>query len=257
MNYVDSHCHLNSQELRETIQQELQLCQEAGVKRLMVVGCDLADSQEALEMRQRSGAVELYAAVGIHPHEARKAANGLPQALKDLAASEAVSAVGEIGLDYHYDFSPRPVQRQVLEEQLQLARSLDKPVIFHLREAYDDFWTILQGLEPKKAVLHCFSGTLADAKKALDRGWYLGITGVITFAKAQDFRDLVAQIPLESLICETDSPWLAPKPYRGKINRPSWVPLVYRALAEVKGLPLQQVTSQLWLNCADLFRWEA
>ncbi len=257
MNYVDSHCHLNSPELRGTIGEELQRCQEAGVERLMVVGSTLADSQEALALRGRSGPVELYAAAGIHPHEAKDASGGLPEELKVLAASEGVSAIGEIGLDYHYDLSPREVQRQVLEEQLHLARSLDKPVIFHVREAFGDFWEIVSRAEPKKAVLHCFSGDLEDAKKALERGWYLGITGVVTFTKAQPFRDLVAQIPLGSLICETDSPWMAPKPYRGKVNRPSWVPLVYQRLAEVKQVPLEDLIAQAWRNCGDLFGWEA
>lgn len=255
MNYADSHCHLNSPELRSDIPAELERCRHCGVEKLMLVGSTLADSLEAFNLCRQYPEYGLYCSAGIHPHEVQDVASGLPQPMKDLIANPQVKALGEIGLDYHYDISPRDLQLQILEEQLHLAVKLDKTVIFHVREAYDDFWKLIERVSPPKAVLHCFSGTQEDAKRALDRGWYIGVTGVITFVHAEEFRDVIAKVPLESLLCETDSPWMSPVPFRGTVNRPSRVMLVYKKLAEVKKMSLERVVSQIWENCGKFFNW--
>lgn len=257
MKYLDSHCHLNSEELRHQVPQELQLCRDAGVAAMVVVGTTLDDSCEAVELSRQWKDFGLRAACGIHPHDSAKVPADWEGQLKELMVLPEVCALGEIGLDYYYDFSPRDVQRRVLSRQLELAHELDSPVIFHVRDAFDDFWSVIdQGPAPRRAVLHCFGGTLDDALKGIERGWFIGVTGVVTFAKADEFRSIVAQIPVESLLCETDCPWMAPVPYRGKTNRPSWVVQVYQRVAQVKGLALDDLTRQLWLNGQNLFGLE-
>ena len=257
MDYIDSHCHFNSPELRGDIPEELERCRVAGVGRMAEIGSNLADSEEAVEICRKFPSYGLFPVVGIHPHDAKDAAGGLPERLLELAALPEVRAWGEIGLDYHYDLSPRDVQRRVLAQQLEAAARMDKPVVFHVREAYDDFWPIIeQAGAPKKAVLHCFSGAREDAEKALGLGWKIGVTGVITFARAEEFRAVIKEIPLESLLCETDSPWMAPVPFRGSVNVPSRVPLVYAKLAQVKESDLEYLKAQIWRNCFDFYGLE-
>lgn len=257
MNYIDSHCHFNSPELRDFIPEELERCRAAGIERMAVIGGNLADSEEAVEICRRYEGYGLFPVVGIHPHDSKDAAEGLPERLLELAALPEVRAWGEIGLDYHYDLSPREVQRRVLAQQLRAAAGIGRPVVFHVREAYSDFWPIIETEgAPQKAVLHCFSGTADDARRALDFGWKIGVTGVITFARADEFRAVVKEIPLESLLCETDSPWMAPTPYRGTVNVPSRVPLVYAKLAQVKNVSLEDLKKQIWHNCSEFYGLE-
>lgn len=254
MKYFDTHCHFNSPELRADIAKELEQCRAAGVERMAVIGSTLEDSEEAVKISREYCQYGLFPVVGIHPHEAKDAADGLPQRLFELARLPQVRAWGEIGLDYYYDLSPRDVQLRVLEQQLLAAAEVGLPVVFHVREAYDDFWSVINRVgAPRKAVLHCFSGTIDDARRALDYGWKIGVTGVVTFARADEFRTLLAQIPAASLLCETDSPWMSPVPFRGKVNVPSRVPFVYARLAQVKGMELEAFAEQVWRTACDFY----
>lgn len=256
--YADSHCHLNSPELRGQVGAVLGRAQEVGVARMAVIGSTLADSAEAVQICRRYRSCGVFPVVGIHPHEVKDMpAGGLPQKLLDMAALPEVKAWGEIGLDYYYDLSPRAAQLEKLAQQLEAAKALDKPVVFHVRDAYSDFWPLMTpSRAPEKAELHCFTGTLDDARKALDRGWKIGVTGMVTFAKAENIRAVVRELPLQSILCETDSPWMSPKPFRGLINEPSRVPLVYRKVAEVKGADLDELIVQVWRNNAEFFGLE-
>lgn len=257
MKFIDSHCHLNSPELRESVPAELERAQAAGVLRMAVVGSTLADSLEAVNICRRYRTAGLFPVVGIHPHEVKEMNGAVAPELMELEKLPEVKAWGEIGLDYYYDLSPREMQIQMLAVQLEAAKTLNKPVVFHVRDAYSDFWPLMTpGRVPEKAELHCFTGTPDDARRALDLGWKFGVTGMITFKKAGEIRDVVKQLPVSSLLCETDSPWMAPVPYRGTVNEPSRVPLVYQKLAEIKGLPAEELAEQIWQNNIEFFGLE-
>ncbi|PIE54169.1 MAG: hydrolase TatD [Dethiosulfovibrio peptidovorans] len=255
--YIDGHCHLNSEEFETDLLLHLDRARAAGVGRMLVVGTDEASSWKALEMARTYGERGVWAAVGVHPHDALSVAQGLPRSLWDLASCSDVCAVGEIGLDYHYEYSPRSIQREVLIEQLEWAREVDRPVVFHVREAFDDFFAILRDNPVSRAggVVHCFTGTWTQAKACLDLGLYLGFGGMITFKKADNLRSCLAGAPLDRIILETDSPWLAPVPYRGKLNTPAFMPLIYGAAAQVTGHSEETVVRAVWDNAMDLYGW--
>lgn len=257
MRFIDSHCHLNSPELRDDVQGALERAHAVGVDVMALIGSTLADSHEAVDICRRWPGQGLFAVTGVHPHEVKDLNSELPDELLKLAAAPEVRAWGEIGLDYYYDLSPRNVQIDMLVKQLEAAKALDMPVVFHMRDAYEDFWPLMTPERvPEKAELHCFTGSPEDARRALDLGWYFGVTGMITFKKSAELRDVVKALPVESLLCETDSPWLSPVPFRGKVNEPSRVPLIYSALAELKGLSVEDLAAQVWQNNRDFFSLE-
>ena len=254
MRYTDSHCHFNSPELRGTTRECLLRARDAGVARMAVIGTTLDDSEEAVEICRSDAEFGLFPVVGIHPHEVKDYGGEIPPRLLELAALPEVRAWGEIGLDYYYDISPRDEQINLLALQLEAAKDLRKPVVFHVRDGYDDFWRVMtSGRTPEKAELHCFSGNLDDARRGLDLGWKFGITGVVTFKKAEELREIVKFLPLESLLCETDSPYMSPVPFRGKTNEPSRVPLIYAKIAEIKGISVEETAERIWKNNAELF----
>ncbi|MGI6076406.1 MAG: TatD family hydrolase [Pyramidobacter sp.] len=255
--FIDCHCHLNSPELREGIPAALERGRAAGVTRMAVVGSTLADSLEAVEICRRYPSAGLFAVTGVHPHEVSEMNGVISPQLLEAAELPEVKAWGEIGLDYYYDLSPRPLQIRMLALQLEAAKAMDVPVVFHVRDAYDDFWPLMTSdRAPEKAELHCFTGSMEDARKALNRGWKLGVTGMITFKRADEIRDVIARLPVDALLCETDAPWMSPVPFRGKINEPSRVPLIYKKLAEIKGLPLDELTCRVNRSAVEFFGLE-
>jgi len=234
MTWVDSHCHLPAAEAEDLVAE----AGAAGVGTMVTVGCDRATSLEALELATRLPGV--YATVGLHPHEAKHGVATVAD-LFDGDGARPV-AVGECGLDFHYDHSPRDDQRAAFAEQIRLAHRLALPLIIHTREAWDDTFAILdtEGV-PARTVFHCFTGGPDEARRCLDRGALVSFSGIVTFPGAQDVRDAAALVPLERTLVETDSPYLAPVPNRGKRNRPAWVPLVGACLAEVHGVEVELV----------------
>ena len=240
---------------------------EAGVCRVLLAACDEASSYEVLNIARTAGVsgVELWAAAGVHPHEASGVSGGLPEELTDLGSNSLVVAIGEMGLDYYYDNSPRDVQADVFEEQLEWARRVDKPVIVHLRnaaereqgDAYRDATAILKGHRGVRGVIHCFSGDKSDAKAALDLGFYISFAGPLTYPKAQELRDVAAYVPEDRVLCETDAPYLAPQSHRGRRNEPAYVRCVYERLAEVRGVPLEELAPLIWRNSERLFTAQA
>ncbi|WP_085544305.1 TatD family hydrolase [Dethiosulfovibrio salsuginis] len=255
--YIDGHCHLNSPELREDVQLHVDKAVEAGVGRMLVVGSDEESSWEAVDMASRFSPQGVRASVGIHPHEAGRYPDGIPSDLLAMADRKEVFAVGEIGLDYHYDHSPRSVQREVMAAQIGWAKVKNLPVVFHVREAFADFFSLINDnpLGDAGGVVHCFSGSWSEAKMCLDLGLYLGFGGMITFKSAQEVRECLSSSPMDRIILETDSPWLAPVPYRGKTNTPSMMPLIYRAASDITGRTLSSVAQSVWQNGKDLYRW--
>ena len=232
MTLVDSHCHLNDPKFDEDRDAVIERALAAGVETMMVI-----DAPEFA-----AGYPFLYATIGVHPHEAAKATEETFARMRDLAAHPKVLAIGEIGLDYHYDFSPRDVQHRVFERQLEIAAEFRKPVVIHTREAWEDTLAHMPTL-PNGGVMHCFTGTAEQAQQALERGFHLGFGGVLTFPKADELRAAARITPDDRLLVETDCPYLAPVPYRGKRNEPAFVVETARRLAEVRGITLEALAA--------------
>ncbi|MGZ4729328.1 MAG: TatD family hydrolase [Acidimicrobiales bacterium] len=244
--WTDTHCHLPAgADAAEPIAE----ARAAGVTRLITVGTDVERSRQAIAVASAHPGV--WATAGVHPHDA---AGGLDGLVELLGAPEVV-AVGECGLDYHYDHSPRDAQRQVFAEQIALAFEHDLALVIHTREAWDDTFDILaaEGVPPR-TVFHCFTGGPTEAGKGLDLGIRISFSGIITFKTADDLRAAAAACPLDRLLVETDSPYLAPVPHRGRPNRPALVPLVGAAVAAAKGIDVAEVADASWRSATQLYR---
>lgn len=242
--WVDSHCHIHDGPDPDAAVAE---AAAAGVGLLVAVGTDVRTSQLAVDLAGRHDGV--VATAGIHPHDAAGGIEGLAELLGD----GQVVAVGECGLDYHYDHSPRSVQREVFEAQVGEARQQGLALVVHTREAWDDTFAILREA-PERTVLHCFTGGADEARRALDAGFTLSFSGIVSFKGAADVRAAAALCPLDRLLVETDSPYLAPVPHRGKANRPAWVPLVGEAVAAAKGVAVGEVEAASTANAERVFR---
>lgn len=256
---IDSHCHLAGDEFVDDLQAVVERARMAGVQRALVILAADDEQEIARTPRVREVWPGIRFAVGIHPHAAHRFADDPERAAAVVAARLTmadVCAIGEIGLDYHYDFSPRDVQHGVFRAQLRLARTHGLPVILHVREAEEDTLRILaeegagSGL---RGVFHCFTGDTAAATRALATGFHLSIPGIVTFPKAAALRDAVPAIPDERLLIETDSPYLAPIPHRGKRNEPAFVARTFDAVATARGLTPDALASLLIGNFDELF----
>lgn len=258
--WTDSHCHVQSADDSSAL---LGRAAAAGVQRVVVVGTDEATSRAGVAMSaELSGVgappVEIWSTVGLHPHDASEGVEAVSSYLAELASSGLsrgrVVAVGECGLDYHYDYSPRDDQRNVFATQIGLAHQHSMALVIHTREAWDDTFAILdrEGLPPR-VVFHCFTGGVEEAKECLDRGAYLSFSGIVTFPSATELREAARMCPLRSIMVETDSPFLTPVPHRGKPNEPAFVPLVGRAIAQLKSIDVAEVAQATSANAAVVF----
>ena len=239
--WTDDHCHLPSDvgEAAKVVEDAV----AAGVTRMITIGTTLDDSAAAIALAAELEGV--WATVGLHPHEATDGLDGL----ESLLAEPNVVAVGECGLDYHYDHSPRDVQRDVFARQIALAHRHDLALVIHTRNAWDDTFALLdQNRVPPRTVFHCFSGGTEEARRALDVGAYLSFSGIVTFPKADDVRAAAALCPTDRLLVETDSPYLTPVPHRGTPNRPALVTLVGEAIGNLKGVSAEEMARLTWAN---------
>jgi TatD DNase family protein len=252
---IDSHCHLDFPQFDADRDEVLARSIAAGVTVLVNPGADLESSRRAVALAERHTAI--YAAVGIHPHDATTLDGPALAELRQLAAHPKVVAIGEIGLDYYRDRSPRDRQRAAFEAQLGLAAELNLPVIVHQREAAADVLAALrawaEGGHPG-CVLHAFAGDEAVTEEAVDLGFYLGIGGPLTYQNARHLPEIVPHLPLERLLLETDAPYLPPHPYRGQRNEPAYLALVARRLAELRALPLETLAERVTENTRRAFR---
>ncbi|HZW82548.1 MAG TPA: TatD family hydrolase [Candidatus Deferrimicrobium sp.] len=248
----ETHSHLDDQTFDADRSEVIKRLRAIGIVKLINVGFDLASSKRSLELAQSYP--EIVAAVGIHPHDAEGLIDADWQELRELASNDQVVAIGEIGLDYYRDLSPRDIQQQVFERQLQLAIELDLPVIIHNREAHQDVIDRLKEYTPAKGgVFHCFSGSWEIAKVAMNLGFYISFAGPVTYKNAANLREVAARIPLDRLLVETDCPYLSPEPLRGKRNEPANVQFVVDKLAEIKGISPQELAEITAKNGAELF----
>lgn len=253
MKLVDSHCHLDDEKFAADLDAVIERAQAAGVGRMLAIGT--GDGPPDLEVAIRLAEAHscFYATVGVHPHDAAKATPATFDQLRALAAHPKVLAIGEIGLDYHYDFSPRAVQREVFRAELRLAAEAGKPVVIHTREAWDDMLRILDEHTPGAVIMHCFTGGPDDARQCLERGFYLSFGGVLSFPKAENVREAARITPDDRLLVETDAPYLAPVPHRGKRNEPAFLIDTVRRLAEVRGTSGEEMATLTTQNFERLF----
>lgn len=251
MRWTDTHCHLNHPDLYAEWNAVLFRAQQSGVHRMIIIGYDLESSQRGVQLAEQSDA--LYAAVGIHPHDAVQCNGETLQQLRELARHPRVVAIGEIGLDFYRDLSPREAQYQAFHAQMQLAAELHLPVVIHCREAYDELLAVLSEYPAVRGALHCFSGNAEQAQRGLELGYFLGIGGVITFKSAESLREIVRAMPRNRLLLETDAPYLAPHPYRGKRNEPAYLPLIAQQVADLWGITLDALSEQTERNVEAFF----
>ncbi len=251
---IDSHAHLDDRKYDEDRQAVLARAREAGVETIINIGYDLRSS--AASVRLAHDYPFIYAAVGFHPSDSKGYTDEAEVQLREWCLTEPkVVAVGEIGLDFHWDNSPREVQREVFRRQIRLAKEVQKPIVVHDREAHGEIMDILRDEQAREVggVLHCFSGSLEMAKLCLKMGFYISLAGPVTFTNAPKVREIAAQIPLDRLLIETDSPYLTPHPHRGQRNESAYVRLVAEAVAKARSLSIEEVAAATTANAKRLF----
>ena len=244
---IDTHCHIHeSYEL--PLDEVLERAHEAGVDEYICIGTSEESSRQAIAFAGHNP--NAYAAIGVHPHDTKE---GYSKIATLAGTSDKIVAVGEIGLDYFYTHSPREMQMEALEAQIEVALKHDLPIIFHVREAFDDFWPIFDAHPGIKGELHSFTDSAENLQKALDRGLYIGVNGISTFTKDETQKATFDSIPLDRLLLETDAPFLTPAPLRGKVNEPAYVKLVAQYHANRRGISLEEIASATTANARTLF----
>jgi len=247
--FVETHTHLDL--IKRDTEEVVKEAKEKGVTKMVTIGIDLSSSKIALEFASRF--VGVYAAISFHPHESRFLDEQKLKELEKIAKNSKVVAIGETGLDYYWKHSPLFCQEEAFKKQINLARKLNLPLIVHDRDAHQDTLKILaEKAKGLKVLLHCFSGDLNMAKICIERSYYLGIGGVVTFHNAKKLKAVVEGVPLENLVLETDSPYLTPHPFRGKPNEPKYIPLIAEKIAEIKGISVKEV-AKVTSNTAQEF----
>jgi len=255
LNYlIDSHCHLNTGEFRGSVDFYLDRAQSEGVEQFIVIGNDMSSSAEAAELAARYSNRGVYATAGIHPHDAKTVDIGFHEELIKLLNEKRMVAIGETGLDYFYDHSPREKQKQVFREHIKIARETGLPIVLHIRDAMDDALAILRNEgAPLSGIFHCYAGGLKYLEEALSFGYYISFTGAITYKKNEELREVARITPVDRILCETDCPWLAPLPFRGKLNEPANVKYVYDTIASVRNMSTDELAEKVKQNIMTIF----
>lgn len=268
MTLIDTHCHIHEPDYPLNVDDVIARARQAGVTQLICVGTNEADSRQAIEFASNHDG--MFASAGVHPHYAKDGLGQLAEiirfatadnfSIKDVAAPDhKLVAVGEIGLDYHYNYSPRDAQIQVLQAQIELALKYDLPIIFHVREAFDDFWPVFDNFRSDsrqiRGVLHGFTDNQNNADEGLKRGLYIGINGFSTFTKDDSQKAMFARLPLNKLILETDAPFLTPVPFRGKVNEPAFVKTIAEYCGVIRQISVDEVANVTTANAQTLFKF--
>lgn len=248
---IDSHAHLEMKEFNPDRADVIERAWQAGVSHIVTIGTNLSLSRKALALAR--GHENIYATVGVHPHDVARADNKTFDELREIARDPKVVAYGEIGLDFFRNISPREKQIEVFKHQLELAKDLKLPVIIHDREAHEQTLRIVRASGINRGVFHCFSGDYSMAMQCIDLGFFISIPGVVTYNKADTIQDVAKRVPLTSLLLETDAPYLTPAPHRGKRNEPSFIINTAKKVAQIKGLPWEEVADATARNALELF----
>ncbi len=249
---VDTHCHLDDEQFSADRDAVIERALAAGVSRMVAIGTGNGPPDLEVAIRLADRYDSMLATTGVHPHNAAQAGEETLIRLRELARHPKVIAMGEIGLDYHYDFAPREVQQRVFADQLALAAELELPAVIHTREAWDDTWQLLEAF-PGTVILHCFSGGPDEARRAMDRGYYLSFGGIVTFPKALAVQEAARLASLDRMLIETDAPYLAPVPHRGKRNEPAFVAVTARRMADLRGVSPEQIAATTTTNFERAF----
>jgi len=251
--FIDTHAHLFYPNFNGEVEEVIDRALAAGVEKIIVPATDIASSSQATELADKHDCI--YATVGVHPHDTKEWEDYLIKNLEDLASHKKVIAIGEIGLDYYYDFSPKDIQKVAFEAQINLAIHLNKPIVVHNRESNEDVMAMINKYYEKnlRAQFHCFAGSGNDARALIQMGHFISFTGNITHAKADNVRKVLGSVSLENLFLETDSPFMTPVPYRGKRNEPAYVKLVAEKVAEVHNTTIENVAKITTENANKFF----
>jgi len=249
---IDTHCHIQFKPLIHNLDAVIHRAHDAGVAKMIVVGCDIESTRSALKIAQKHDGI--YAAVGLHPQDSRKLTNEMWEEFKELAKHEKVVAIGETGLDFFKEYSPKDVQIEVLRKHIKLAKDLDLPLIVHNRDSDEKCLEILMAEGVKNAVFHCFASNIEFARKVWMAGYYTSFTGVVTYPSARDLHTVVEECPMDAIMVETDCPYLAPQKYRGGKNEPSYVVEVAREIARLKGVSYEEVAEISTKNAQEFFK---
>jgi len=248
--YIDTHAHLDMKQLKDNIEDIIIRAKENSVLKMINVSCDVESIFNTLELVEEYD--EIYGAVGIHPHDAKDYSSDIENRIIHWLKHKKILSIGEIGLDFFKMYSPKDVQLSVFKRQLSIAKNMNKPVIIHCRDAYEETYDILKELDIKNGVIHCYSGTADFVGKFTDLGLYISFTGTITFRKS-DLKALKV-VPKDRLLLETDSPYMTPVPHRGKINEPSYIPLIAEKISRVLKIDMEEVANTTTVNAKRLFK---
>lgn len=245
---VDTHCHIHEPNYSLPLNDIFPRAYDDGVKHFVCIGTSEQSSREAIEFAQSHD--NSYAVIGVHPHDTK---DGYDEIAKLAGTSDKIVGVGEIGLDYFYTHSPREMQLEALEVQIQVALKYNLPIVFHVREAFDDFWPIFDKYPGIRGELHSFTDSKENLQKALDRGLYIGVNGISTFTKDEAQKATFDAIPLDRLLLETDAPFLTPAPFRGKVNEPAYIKVIAEYHAQRRGISLEEIAEATTMNARTLF----
>ncbi len=252
MSLIDTHAHLDIPPLNQNTDDIIKRAKDSGIHKIITIAVDIDSSFESIKYALKYDMV--YASCGIHPNHAKNIAFHDLERLKSLANEKKIVAIGEVGLDYHWDYCPAEKQKEIFLSQIDIARETNLPLIIHSREANEDVYEILKGYaNGMKGVFHCFSGDVVFAKKILDLGFYISFTGVITFPKAITLKEVAAFVPSDRIMLETDCPYLAPVPTRGKTNEPSYLKYIAEEIAKIKGISLEELAHCTTRNATEFF----
>lgn len=255
---IDSHCHLADRKFQKDLSEVIMRAQAEGVSRMVTIADDLDEAERCRDIAQKYD--HIFYTVGVHPHAAREwkmdpsTSSGGKRKIMEFSMDPNMVAVGEIGLDYHYMNSPKEDQIRAFRDQISIAQELNMPIVVHNRESFEDLLTIIDELKPEKMVLHCCTEKWEDAAQILDRGYLLGFTGIATYPKAQDIREVIKNCPLTQMMVETDAPYLAPEGKRGKRNEPAFVKEVAQLIAGIKGISFEEVDEMTTKNTVEFYR---
>ena len=250
---IDTHSHIDFDEYKENFEKELNEIQEAGVEKVILPGVEPSTFERIYNLAQKYDM--LYAAVGVHPSEYKSYNDETEKEIREYCKKEKVVAIGEIGLDYHWEPETKEEQIKLLHSQLKIAQEVQIPVLIHDREAHEDCFNIIKEYKLKDVVFHCFSGTADFAKKCLGEGFYIAVGGVVTFKNAIDLKEAVKITPLDRILLETDAPYLAPVPYRGKLNSPKYLKYIAQEIANIKNIDVEQVQDATDENAKRIFNF--